>query len=227
MDDAALETWIAAYLRRRRRLDLLEGILSIPGAVLVVALLGLLAALPGLRYRPLDLRFALRVAVGVAVLSAVLYPFLRRRVEPLSEYPAGDGRVPVRTPARTLGDGLRGRLAMERPMLVLSYVLEVLFAGPRLLELGIRRIARARRLRRLDVAAAAAVLSDLLAHDHRRAFADLEGAHPDLEVERVARQLRDVEGVLQLRSEPPGLALRSDLRRDLACALGRPDRETV
>ena len=94
-------------------------------------------------------------------------------------------------------------------------VADVLFTGPRILSAVARMVCKARRLRTLDVDGAARVLAFLLSREHRASFAEIILAVEGINPVTLFPSLRDIDGVLFLTSEPPGLALSDDLREEM------------
>jgi hypothetical protein len=92
---------------------------------------------------------------------------------------------------------------------------DFLFTGPRLLGIGFDHIRKAERLWRLDVERCSLLLCLLASRPARVSLLELTsaGGVPDLGI--VLPQMADINGVLILQSEPPGLGLTSELRREL------------
>jgi hypothetical protein len=107
-------------------------------------------------------------------------------------------------------------LAPDSAHSYVKIVTTLLFSGPRLITAAWRLFARSLRLRAIDAEGCAAVLAFLAARDQRAPFQDIVPVIPkghDLRV--IFQQLRDVDGVLFLKSEPAGLSLTSELRDEL------------
>ncbi|WCJ58267.1 hypothetical protein NXS98_11075 [Fontisphaera persica] len=92
--------------------------------------------------------------------------------------------------------------------------------SPQLMWAGLQDLRRARRLRELDTAAAATIISMMLGKIKKVSFAEIVAAHPHLDVSRVAAQLLELDGVVPLREDPPGLTLTPDLRQDFLAGCG-------
>jgi hypothetical protein len=99
---------------------------------------------------------------------------------------------------------------------VINYIL---CGGVKLLFGAVAQWRRFRRLGTVDVNAAAQVLELLHAAGKRQSFAQILEKLPDLNPIHVSYDLRCVEGILFLSSEPPGLALHPDLRDELDAVL--------
>jgi hypothetical protein len=92
----------------------------------------------------------------------------------------------------------------------------VLLIGPRLLFAAVRMLSDARRLAALDAGSCAPVLALLYAKDERVPLADVQDSLRDPDsLTAVLCQLRLLDGVLFLTSEPAGLALMSELRGEI------------
>jgi hypothetical protein len=138
------------------------------------------------------------------------------------------GTLPRRNyPGPGLGRiGLPGALVslLAYPGASAKMTTDLLFTGPRLVMVALSNAKKARRLMRLDKAECSRVLAALLSQCSRVSFAELSlqaGVNDPL---KVFPQLRDIDGVVFLVSEPPGLSLTSELRAELCRAVGRvPD----
>jgi hypothetical protein len=91
----------------------------------------------------------------------------------------------------------------------------VLCGGVKLVLGAIARLRLAHRLRSLDIEACARVVELLWTMNKRQSFAEIVQRVPGLNPVRVFEDLRSVEGILFLASEPAGLALHPDLRGEL------------
>ena len=91
----------------------------------------------------------------------------------------------------------------------------VLFCGPRVTVWSFRQIVRLSRLLPLDIPGCAAVLSVLYDAGQRMSYHDISESIAGLNPVRVFNQLRLIDGVLFLQSDPPGLSLGTDLRKDM------------
>jgi len=112
-------------------------------------------------------------------------------------------------------------LAPDSAHSYLKMFVSVLYTGPRLLMGAIHNVRRANRLATLDAAGCGAILSYLLEREKRVPLTEIGGAFPGLSLEALFPQLAEVSGVLFLKSEPPGLSLSTDLRRELVSAKNR------
>lgn len=106
-------------------------------------------------------------------------------------------------------------LAPNSIITVLKMIGDVLFCGPRVTVWSFKQIARVFRLLPLDVPGCAAVLTVLHDSEHRLSYHDISESIEGLNPVRVFSQLRLLDGVLFLESDPPGLSLGTDLRKEL------------
>lgn len=96
-----------------------------------------------------------------------------------------------------------------------TFILGFLFIGPWLVTSSIRLIGKAYRLATLDAEACAAVIALLHARGQKVPYIEIVAQLPLLDLQRVVDHLHFVDGVLFLRTEPPGLALSSRLMANL------------
>ncbi len=103
-----------------------------------------------------------------------------------------------------------------------------LFAGPRLATVALRLASRAFRSFRIDSETLVPVIASLAEHDDRIAFKEVaKELPPGSDIETVMTQLRDLDIVLFLKSEPLGLKLTSEAREELLQRLGRTKRSSA
>jgi len=95
-----------------------------------------------------------------------------------------------------------------------------LFCGPRLAVGTLRHLRRAARVLGMATKEPAAVVHLLLVRDERVSFHDLCRGLPDLSPAKVLADVCEIDGVLVLTSEPPGLKLSGELRDELLAAMG-------
>ncbi|MFN7141641.1 MAG: J domain-containing protein [Limisphaerales bacterium] len=94
-------------------------------------------------------------------------------------------------------------------------IADFLLIGPRLLGFTGSLFWRALRLCRLDYWRCAQILEALLRKGRRISFVELEQVVPDANRFHVFDQLKDIDGVVFLLSEPAGVSLVQDLRTEL------------
>jgi len=90
-----------------------------------------------------------------------------------------------------------------------------LYGGPGLVAAGRCRLAASARLRDEHAPGCGAVLYLLVHTGQRAAYPDIADVLEGLHLCPVLERLRDVDGVLFLESEPPGLALNNPLKDEL------------
>ena len=98
----------------------------------------------------------------------------------------------------------------------LKMFMGVLYTGPRIVMGCVHNVRRANRLKTLDLEGMAAILTFLLGREKRVSFTELASALPGCNLATLLPQLAMIDGVLFLKSEPPGLSLSTDLRREIA-----------
>jgi len=104
----------------------------------------------------------------------------------------------------------------------IKVVATVACSGPRLAAAAMRSFARALRLSRIDIEACAEILKALAAVDGPVVFADLARVVPGgQDTAAVLTQVQHIEGVRFVTSEPAGLSLYSELRKEMQKLGGR------
>jgi hypothetical protein len=93
---------------------------------------------------------------------------------------------------------------------------DVLFCGPRVMVWSFREIGHMFRLLAMDVPSCAAVLAVLHGAGHRVSYQDIAASIDGLNPVKVFPQLRLLQDVLFLESDPPGLSLGTRLREKLS-----------
>jgi hypothetical protein len=106
-------------------------------------------------------------------------------------------------------------LAPNSIITALKIVADVLFCGPRVTVWSFRQVGRVFRLLSLDVAGCAAVLTILHDAGQRMSYHDISESIEGLNPVRVFNQLRLLDGVLFLQSDPPGLSIGTNLKKEL------------
>lgn len=162
---------------------------------------------------------SLAVVVGLYVLHA------RTNVEVLMELEVAtrDGRPPfsIRWPAVGLLTNVQV-FAPETRRSIIRLVAAIWLISPQLMWAGWQDLRRARRLRQLDITACATIISMMLGKTKKVSFEEILAAYPHLDVSGLAAQLLELDGVVLLREEPPGLTLTADLRHDFLAGCGLP-----
>jgi hypothetical protein len=79
----------------------------------------------------------------------------------------------------------------------------------------VHNLRRAKRLVAIDAEGCGEILSFLLERDKRAPLTEIVAAFPGRSLDALFPQLAELQGVLFLKSEPPGLSLSTDLRREM------------
>lgn len=117
------------------------------------------------------------------------------------------GRITVTVARATGGSWLMAFTGADSAHTFIKPIVTFLFQGPRILTLAWRMFRKGRRLQSIDVAACAKVLVLLLNSGRRIAFDDILLRRPEIDPLLVFPQLRDIDGVLFLSTEPQGLTI--------------------
>jgi len=97
---------------------------------------------------------------------------------------------------------------------------QMLYVGPQWLTSAISMFYKSLTLLRMDIGSCAKILLILFEKGSRVSFTELAKLAPEINGIKIFPQLRDVAGVIFLQSEPSGISLTSDLRRELGRVLG-------
>ena len=157
-------------------------------------------------------------AAAIAVISAVFVAFLfveNRRTQ--REYFGRRGRAPFQRPGE-FGGELMSLLVYSDVSSRL--VADALLTGPRLVAGAWSSLRKAFRLACLDAGACSRTLAVLYAHPSRCSLGELNQLPDVRDPAKSAARLRDIDGVLFIELDPPGLTLTSELRQELTDALG-------
>lgn len=103
---------------------------------------------------------------------------------------------------------------------VWALVMDLIYAGPRLLRFSGEQLRRRRKMRHIDQTLCAAVLQALHRKGHRISFDKLSESIAGFEKDEHHQQLLLIRGILDLHSDPPGLALSTELKGELASGQG-------
>jgi len=184
-------------------------------AVLGVALNGVGSALSEILWnRPLHLSLASIVAI--AALFVVFLFIENARVN--RKYLTGFSRRD-RWPARSV-DWTGGFVNLLVYSDISSRLIaDALLTGPRLVTGAWSCFRKAGRLSRLDAEAGSRMLAVLFSRASRCSLGDLVQLSGVPDPGKAASQLRDIDGVVLIQRDPPGLTLTSELRQELAGVL--------
>jgi predicted RNA-binding Zn-ribbon protein involved in translation (DUF1610 family) len=216
MQPGEVHDWLEATVQRQRREHVAMGLLAgVSGAAVTlitttvgtVILVGVIGQVFKIGQAWLDWQTAFppdpaniaMVAAGLALLQSL--GFRRRDTDYIFRVAGMDWR------------------ASENIGLLLSFLwavlLDLLHSGPRMLLFAGRQLGQRRALKAMDQDVCGDVLNLLHCNDHRVSFAHLQEFVPEFEIDRHLPQLLLLRGILHLPSEPPGLSLGTDLRKQL------------
>jgi hypothetical protein len=169
------------------------------------------------------LPMGLKSFLALAVLVGLFWLHRRTQVEALSELqvatPDGGPVVSFYLPQV----GLVSNVAVFAPETMRSFVklvAAIWLVSPQLMSAGWANLKRASRLRQMDLPGCAAVIAMLLGKSKKVAFAEIIASSPHLDLCGIAAQLANLDGVIFLREEPPGITLAADLRQDFLAGVG-------
>jgi hypothetical protein len=115
-----------------------------------------------------------------------------------------------------LGRGAKAQRNPESSAFIMgSGIADLLYIGPRMLIASVGLLKQAFRQDQLEVDACAEILAVLLSRNSRFSFTELTGQTNLANSLRIYPQLREIEGVVFLKSDPPGLSLTAELREEL------------
>lgn len=106
-------------------------------------------------------------------------------------------------------------LAPDSLHALIKSITSILYSGPRLCHAAFRLYHKTKRLRNLDTGITAWVLAMLLQRPGRLPFAEIAAQMPEHDPAEVFPPLRDLEGVVFLSEEPPGLSLTAEFRGEM------------
>ena len=127
----------------------------------------------------------------------------------------------VRRAAIVTGYGWLSVMAGPKSMHSFVKVLtSLLFVGPRLFTAAYHFARKLLRIRARDDASISSVLDSLFTAGKRVPFTELVQKHPELDSDATIEDLHDIDGILFLTSEPPGMSIGSELRNELSAWQG-------
>lgn len=227
MEPASFENWLRQKGRRESLLYLLGAVgLVLLGAFVVyvtfwivyaIVWFGFDALIPHSHSTRLIVSAVVLILlfVGNATTDRRYLDKLEIEMDPVSKF--------VRRAAIVTGYGWASVLAGPKSMHSFVKVLtSLLFVGPRLMTAAYHLTRRVLRLRTRDDDTCGRVVASLFAAGKRVPFAELLRQHRQLDSEAIIEQLHDIDGILFLTSDPPGMSLGSELRQELAAWTGRP-----
>lgn len=214
MQAHALEIWLRHRARREQRRELTLALVGLgPGGLLVLltgtalasVLIGAAIQLDAIANAMLGrgLEFESSVWHFTALVAGVILLLFAGNSR-------GDTEAPLSTGALDWRDSLNVVPVLRA---VAGVCAQLLYAGPRLLLVGVAAGKRAHGWRRMNFERSAQVLFELHCHASRAPLAQLAQALPDVDLAEALAELRLLRGVMVLESPPPGVSLSSELRR--------------
>ncbi len=228
MEHRTISIWLKKKAASDAALSFVSGILILAGGVVVLVItficayagtwfvtnLCLSQVSQGFRNRPFQVPAGVNLAISAVMVSGLFYANARlrrlywrkleakRRMTSRSDLPAPLVHLLAfpGASARTHAD--------------------VLFCGPRLVEIGLDQLKKARRLGRLNSDDCARIMAVLASRDSRVSISELSKTAGVTNLPDIYSQLCDISGVVFLDSDAPGLSLTSDLRNELFRELG-------
>jgi hypothetical protein len=181
----------------------------------LIYLVSLFALGPWLGYR----HWAIS-ATGFIVVPLLFWGNARTSQEYLEEYSVTVGTVSQTVVTFDLpGVGLVSNVNPLAPETVNAWakiITGFLYSGPRVVAYAWRLFQKSRRFRHFDIEGCAAVLTLLSMARSRVSFQEIVDGIEGLNPVEVFPQMQEIEGVLFLKSDPPGLSLSQELRQTLA-----------
>ena len=224
-----------AWLRQRVRAGSLKyaagsvGVMLLAAVALIVTWWFLQFYAIGIIARLLGIPPAWQFVIGLVVLALLFAAGVlsdRRELETLSFSTGTFEKRPVTIYVPGVGfSSTINPFAPDSARSFIKILAMIVCFGPRLAVESVRLLGKALRLRGVDVEGCAPVLAVLAKADGRVPFPDLAAAVPaGHDVGRVLSQVQELDGVLLLRAEPPGLSLMSEVRAQLRKAMlkGKP-----
>jgi hypothetical protein len=216
------EEAIAVWLRRRCRLMVLLNVAGSVASLLLgllalfitfwVIYVGLYIAVNWIIPHSHDTRWWLSAALLTTLFVICIFTDLRWLERDFLASAAADYDEFTFAVAQVLGYPGMGTSAMTW----VRFVSYLVCTGPRLVMQSPRLARQAARQHTFDVAGCAAVLRFLSRKDQRVPYEDTDEVIPaGHEGKRVYRHLRSLQGVIFLKSDPPGLSLTSTFRNEL------------
>lgn len=224
MDQSLVIVWLRKRIATDAAASFLSGTLILSGGVIIVALsfgaawavVWLVSWLGVESIGSLSLNRPAGLPAGVQLVGAALV---------VGALFAGNARLArqySRPPRRRLTRSEIENSSPEELVHLLAYpgasshpLSDVLFTGPRLVGIGGDHLRKAWRLWRLDVESCSRLLGVLASYPKKVPLTELAGFSGARDADRILPQLADIEGVVALHNDPPGLSLTSDLRREL------------
>ncbi|HEY5910223.1 MAG TPA: hypothetical protein VJA21_06420 [Verrucomicrobiae bacterium] len=218
MNQELVTGWLGKWARTQAIMSLLGAVAVFLAGVAVLVLtwalmymVSLFVLGPWLGYH----HWLLSVA-GLVVIPLLFWGNARTSREYLSEYEVTTGTasgtvVNFYLPGVGMGSTVNP-LAPKTIQTGAKMITDCLYFGPRVVVYALNLWRKSVRLRRLDVPWCGAVLTVLFVARRKLSFQEIVDAVDGLDPTRIFPQLQDIDGVLFLKSDPPGLILGPELK---------------
>lgn len=222
VSDERVGRWLERAIAGGKRRSILGGIvLSLFGGVVVFITFWVVYGLFWyITHYFLETSHAVRLMVAFGVVLLLFWGNLttsRSYLESLSfsTGTASDEPVTLYIPGVGMGSTINP-LAPDSMGSFVKMITSVLYTGPRIVMASIRSFRHAAKLSRLDRKTTREVLDLLWERNERVSFQEICGAFPSLSPERFFGNLAVIDGILFLSSDPPGISLSTELRKEIA-----------
>ena len=222
MNPESVTQRLERHLSGQRIQAVLTSLMSMAGGILVFLatwglsyLVSLVALGPWIGYR-----HPVHLLAGVVVLILAFVAYRREPPEYWSEYsvtPVGGAEaVTFYLPGVGVGSNVNP-LAPDTVRAGAKIISDCLLVGPRLIGASGKHLRKAGRLRKTDIPSAAAVLSVLFEAGRKMSFQEIVERIEGLNPVSVFAGIREINGVLFLQADPPGLAMTPELKKAIFC----------
>ena len=139
----------------------------------------------------------------------------REHLENLDFETGGSARVTIAV-GRKLGLGSMAAIfaGPKNVQSVIKIVSTIILSGPRLITLAWRFLLKAKRLKTMKTGSCAKIISLLIKQQTRISLSELYDQNSEIDLQTVIPQLQDIDGVVFLLEEPPGLSVAPRLLQD-------------
>jgi hypothetical protein len=207
----AINMWLKKHVQTSAQVNFLVGSLCIAASLALFAisffvLYGLVGVLFGFILPQSETLRMLLAAAGIGVLfigNAFFKPAFTS-----TEVKIGNVTIP--------GAKSNADVAPDTFQTFVKLATNVAFCGPKVFLAGCGMITKSKRIKQMDYEGCVCVLSVLLVSKTRVPYAEIKNKIPKLDTLAVFAQMEDIDGVLFLDTDPPGLSLSENLRRELS-----------
>jgi len=227
MSDDGVRRWFADTIATERRNAIGVAVAGAAGGLFAYALTFAFTygAIFFISLTLLHWSFAVCFWIATALMVALFFGNLTTAREYLESYSfttgtASDKVVTFHVPQVGVVSNINP-LAPDSAHSYLKMFVSILYTGPRLLLGTVHNLKRANRLAAIDTESCGAILSFLLEREKRVPLPEIATAFPAKSLDTLFPQLAEVSGVLFLKSDPPGLSLSTDLRREILSSINR------